>query len=352
SVAEDILTLAYACAFNFFDTAEVYAAGRAELLLGRLLAKGRLAPLLLHRVHQDFLGRQGGDGARPVPQSTSWRACRPACSGCSWTMWTLCSPTGRTRSPPWRRSCAPSASASTAAGPSTGHLARLGLSSVFSTFIFLFDVLDIVERHPPHRQLVSHGDHGGALGGAAVQPDPPVAEQVEYHMFQREKLELQMPELFAKLGLGAVVWSPLACGILSGKYDDGVPVYSRASLKGSAVPAFCTYSGYSWLRDKILSEEGRQQQRQSSGARRGGDHLTARWPAGHRLVRAERPRQLRAAGARLGRAAVREHLRPAGGAKLTAATHGRDRPDSGCGCGAGGMAMGFLGVSMEPWSIF
>uniref|UniRef100_A0A3Q3WXB7 NADP-dependent oxidoreductase domain-containing protein n=1 Tax=Mola mola TaxID=94237 RepID=A0A3Q3WXB7_MOLML len=78
---------------------------------------------------------------------------------------------------------------------------------------------------------------------------PPICEQAEYHMFQREKVEVQLPELFHKIGVGAMTWSPLACGIISGKYDGRVPPYSRASLKG-----------YQWLKDKILSEEGRRQQ--------------------------------------------------------------------------------------------
>uniref|UniRef100_A0A4X1W2Z5 Voltage-gated potassium channel subunit beta-1 n=1 Tax=Sus scrofa TaxID=9823 RepID=A0A4X1W2Z5_PIG len=78
---------------------------------------------------------------------------------------------------------------------------------------------------------------------------PPICEQAEYHMFQREKVEVQLPELFHKIGVGAMTWSPLACGIVSGKYDSGIPPYSRASLKG-----------YQWLKDKILSEEGRRQQ--------------------------------------------------------------------------------------------
>ncbi|KAK1801525.1 hypothetical protein P4O66_004584 [Electrophorus voltai] len=78
---------------------------------------------------------------------------------------------------------------------------------------------------------------------------PPICEQAEYHMFQREKIEVQLPELYHKIGVGAMTWSPLACGIISGKYDCGVPPCSRASLKG-----------YQWLKDKILSEEGRSQQ--------------------------------------------------------------------------------------------
>uniref|UniRef100_A0A3B3CRT3 Voltage-gated potassium channel subunit beta-1 n=1 Tax=Oryzias melastigma TaxID=30732 RepID=A0A3B3CRT3_ORYME len=78
---------------------------------------------------------------------------------------------------------------------------------------------------------------------------PPVCEQAEYHMFQREKVEVQLPELFHKIGIGAMTWSPLACGIITGKYNDGIPPQTRASLKG-----------YEWIRDKILSEEGHRQQ--------------------------------------------------------------------------------------------
>uniref|UniRef100_A0A8C4EQY3 Voltage-gated potassium channel subunit beta-1 n=1 Tax=Dicentrarchus labrax TaxID=13489 RepID=A0A8C4EQY3_DICLA len=78
---------------------------------------------------------------------------------------------------------------------------------------------------------------------------PPICEQAEYHMFQREKVEVQLPDLFHKIGIGAMTWSPLACGIISGKYTSGIPLYSRASLKG-----------YQWMKDKILSEEGHRQQ--------------------------------------------------------------------------------------------
>ncbi|KAK2105798.1 hypothetical protein P7K49_015312 [Saguinus oedipus] len=92
---------------------------------------------------------------------------------------------------------------------------------------------------------------------------PPICEQAEYHMFQREKVEVQLPELFHKIGVGAMTWSPLACGIVSGKYDSGIPPYSRASLKVKERPVACfptPNQGYQWLKDKILSEEGRRQQ--------------------------------------------------------------------------------------------
>uniref|UniRef100_A0A673LIU5 Voltage-gated potassium channel subunit beta-1 n=1 Tax=Sinocyclocheilus rhinocerous TaxID=307959 RepID=A0A673LIU5_9TELE len=65
---------------------------------------------------------------------------------------------------------------------------------------------------------------------------PPVCEQAEYHMFQREKVEVQLPELFHKIGV-----CPVVCGSLS-----------RCAV--------CLKQGYQWLKDKILREEGRRQQ--------------------------------------------------------------------------------------------
>uniref|UniRef100_A0A3P9NWD3 Potassium voltage-gated channel subfamily A regulatory beta subunit 2b n=1 Tax=Poecilia reticulata TaxID=8081 RepID=A0A3P9NWD3_POERE len=78
---------------------------------------------------------------------------------------------------------------------------------------------------------------------------PPICEQAEYHMFQREKVEVQLPQLYHKIGIGAMTWSPLACGIISGKYRSGIPPSARASLKG-----------YEWIKDKIMSEEGHREQ--------------------------------------------------------------------------------------------
>ncbi|GIY59714.1 voltage-gated potassium channel subunit beta-2 [Caerostris extrusa] len=60
---------------------------------------------------------------------------------------------------------------------------------------------------------------------------PPSAEQTEYHMFQREKVEIHLPELFHKIGTGTITWSPQAFGLLTGKFDEGVQLLSRGSLK-------------------------------------------------------------------------------------------------------------------------
>uniref|UniRef100_A0A3Q1GAG7 Potassium voltage-gated channel subfamily A regulatory beta subunit 3 n=1 Tax=Acanthochromis polyacanthus TaxID=80966 RepID=A0A3Q1GAG7_9TELE len=77
---------------------------------------------------------------------------------------------------------------------------------------------------------------------------PPVCEQAEYHYFQRDKVELHLPELYHKIGVGAMTWSPLACGLLTGKYNEGVPESSRAAMKG-----------YAWLKERLNSDEGKKQ---------------------------------------------------------------------------------------------
>lgn len=76
---------------------------------------------------------------------------------------------------------------------------------------------------------------------------PPTMEQPEYNMFHRDRVEREYARLYAEIGLGTTIWSPLASGLLTGKYNDGVPEGSRLSLKG-----------YEWLRDLVLGEEGQR----------------------------------------------------------------------------------------------
>jgi len=60
----------------------------------------------------------------------------------------------------------------------------------------------------------------------------PVMEQPQYHLLHRERVEREYAPLYEEIGLGTTVWSPLASGLLSGKYLDGVPADSRAALPG------------------------------------------------------------------------------------------------------------------------
>src|SRR5690606_21109958 len=60
----------------------------------------------------------------------------------------------------------------------------------------------------------------------------PVVEQPEYNMLRRRKVERDYARLYADIGLGLTTWSPLASGLLTGKYRGGVPEGSRADLPG------------------------------------------------------------------------------------------------------------------------
>jgi voltage-dependent potassium channel beta subunit len=73
---------------------------------------------------------------------------------------------------------------------------------------------------------------------------PPTMEQPQYNMFTRERVEKEYAPLYREFGLGTTIWSPLAGGLLSGKYDAGIPPGTRASLPG-----------YEWLRERYTGPE-------------------------------------------------------------------------------------------------
>lgn len=69
----------------------------------------------------------------------------------------------------------------------------------------------------------------------------PVVEQPEYNLLKRERVEQEYAPLYADYGMGTTIWSPLASGLLTGKYNDGVPEDSRLKTPG-----------YEWLRESTL----------------------------------------------------------------------------------------------------
>lgn len=77
---------------------------------------------------------------------------------------------------------------------------------------------------------------------------PPTMEQPQYNMFHRERFEKEYERLYTEIGLGTTIWSPLASGILTGKYNDGIPDDSRMAL-----------DSYKWLRERLESDEGQAQ---------------------------------------------------------------------------------------------
>ena len=62
----------------------------------------------------------------------------------------------------------------------------------------------------------------------------PVVEQPQYHLFHRKRVELEYARLYDEIGLGLTTWSPLASGLLTGKYRDGIPADSRGAMPSMA----------------------------------------------------------------------------------------------------------------------
>lgn len=79
----------------------------------------------------------------------------------------------------------------------------------------------------------------------------PVMEQPQYNMLTRRKVEKEYARLYEDMGLGLTIWSPLASGLLSGKYIDGIPEDSRAALQG-----------YEWIKDMVSDDAANEKVKQ------------------------------------------------------------------------------------------
>jgi len=73
---------------------------------------------------------------------------------------------------------------------------------------------------------------------------PPQMEQPQYNMLHRDRVEKEYLPLYREIGLGTTIWSPLASGVLTGKYNNGMPAGTRATLKG-----------YDWLREHVITPQ-------------------------------------------------------------------------------------------------
>ena len=72
---------------------------------------------------------------------------------------------------------------------------------------------------------------------------PPTMEQPQYNLLHRERVEVEYAPLYAEFGMGTTIWSPLASGLLTGKYNQGVPADSRLAQEG-----------YAWLKGGVLGD--------------------------------------------------------------------------------------------------
>ncbi|XP_054878463.1 voltage-gated potassium channel subunit beta-2 isoform X2 [Poeciliopsis prolifica] len=219
-MAEQLMTLAYENGINLFDTAEVYAAGKAEVVLGNIIKKKGWRRSSLVITTKIFWGGKA-ETERGLSRKHIIEGLKASLERLQLDYVDVVFANRPDPNTPMEETVR-----------AMTHVINQGMAMYWGTS--RWSPMEIMEAYSVARQF---------------NQIPPICEQAEYHMFQREKVEVQLPELFHKIGVGAMTWSPLACGIISGKYDGRVPPYSRASLKG-----------YQWLKDKILSEEGRRQQ--------------------------------------------------------------------------------------------
>ncbi|XP_015668242.1 voltage-gated potassium channel subunit beta-2 isoform X1 [Protobothrops mucrosquamatus] len=233
-VAEQLMTLAYENGINLFDTAEVYAAGKAEVVLGNIIKKKGWRRSSLVITTKIFWGGKAeterGLSRKHIIEGLKGSLERLQLNYVDVVFANRPDPNTPMEGNPFSSKSRIFVIEETVRAMT--HVINQGMAMYWGTS--RWSSMEIMEAYSVARQF---------------NLIPPICEQAEYHMFQREKVEVQLPELFHKIGVGAMTWSPLACGIVSGKYDGGIPPYSRASLKG-----------YQWLKDKILSEEGRRQQ--------------------------------------------------------------------------------------------
>jgi voltage-dependent potassium channel beta subunit len=217
-MAEKLMTLAYDAGVNFFDNAEAYADGKAEMIMGDIL-KRRGWPRSTFVVSSKVFW--GGD--LPNQEGLSRKHVIEACHAA---------------------------------------LRRLHVDYLDLYFCHRPDPnTPIEETVRAMSDLVAQGKvlyWGTSEWSAAAIMEaygiarelrlvPPTMEQPQYNMFHRDKVESEFAPLYREIGLGTTTWSPLASGLLTGKYNLGDPGGTRISLPN-----------YEWLRKEFETEEARR----------------------------------------------------------------------------------------------
>lgn len=217
-LAYECMEAAYEAGVNFFDNAEAYAAGQAETMMGNILKKA---------------GWQRSDLI--LSTKIFWGGTGPNDKGLS------------------RKHIIEGTRAS---------LARMQVEYVDLIFCHRPDIhTPIEETVRAMSYIINQGlaFYWGTSEWSSTQIAeayhiarreqliPPTMEQPQYNMFHRHRVEKEYAPLYEEIGLGTTIWSPLAGGLLTGKYNEGIPEDARLNLEG-----------YEWLRDMFDSEEGRR----------------------------------------------------------------------------------------------
>ncbi|XP_061098740.1 voltage-gated potassium channel subunit beta-1-like [Conger conger] len=205
-VAERLMTIAYESGVNLFDTAEVYSAGKAEITLGNIIKKKCWRRSSLVITTKLYWG-----GKAETERGLSRKHIIEGLKGSLQRLQLEYVDVVFANRPDNNTPMEEIVRAMT-------YVINMGMSMYWGTS--RWTAMEIMEAYSVARQF---------------NLIPPVCEQAEYHFFQRDKVEVQLPELYHKIGVGVVSWSPLACGIITGKYENGIPESSRASMKSQHI---------------------------------------------------------------------------------------------------------------------
>jgi len=218
-IADELMGIAYDAGINFFDNAEVYAAGESEKMMGRVLSKknwDRTSIVLSSKAYFGWRGKANKPNQTGLSRKHLTEACHEALKRLATDYLDLYYCHRPDKTTPIEEVV-----------QTMNTLIQQGKILYWGTSEW--SGVEIMEAH-----RVAAAQH---LIGPSV-------EQPQYNLFERGKMENEYLEIFKNLGMGTTIWSPLASGLLTGKYNDGIPEGSRFQLEG-----------FEWLRDRLLMQD-------------------------------------------------------------------------------------------------
>lgn len=217
-MAARLMGMAYDAGINFFDNAEVYALGESEKMMGRVLAAAkweRSSFVVSSKVYFGWRGKSNKPNQTGLSRKHITEACEEALKRLQVDYLDLyyC------HRPDKQTSVAEVVWA-------MNHLMQQGKILYWGTSEW--SGVEIMEAHRVAADFRLLG---------------PVVEQPQYNLFERNKMENEYQQIFKTVGMGTTIWSPLGAGLLSGKYNEGIPENSRFAM-----------SGFEWLKDRWITE--------------------------------------------------------------------------------------------------
>jgi voltage-dependent potassium channel beta subunit len=219
NLADELMSIAYDNGVNFFDNAEAYALGESEKMMGRILKSKtweRSSYTVSSKVYFGWRGKQNKPNQTGLSRKHIVEACHEALVRLKVDYLDLYFCHRPDRNVPieevvWTMNIL----------INQGKILYWGTSE--------WTGAEIMEAHRVAQQYHLIG---------------PTMEQPQYNMFERFKVEYDYREIYKNVGLGTTIWSPLAAGLLTGKYNNGIPEDSRFAI-----------SGFEWLKDRWVADE-------------------------------------------------------------------------------------------------